>query len=438
MVRPALLAALLATACGPERAIRVALSPAAAGDAMCVWAYGDGERVFARTWPREEGPRPPAGSLTFVAGERVADEVVIGARVLRGGGVVAERRARVAFGDGLSQLELPLGRCREAAPPGPPRLAGRFDPPPDHLQAGDLDGDGRDELMAWAGGALHVLDLDPDLDPGAPGATSRLTVEGPTDLRARALADFDADCALEVVGAGAGEVRLVRDAAGAASLGPSLAPGAADVRAGAPLRVASLVLAGPDGLTVVPRGDAEPTRVAGAFTTVAVADLDGDGVDDVAASGPEGTRLFRGGSGALEERPEALPPRVADAAGPLRVADLDGDGARDLVVADGTAVRVAINRGDGLLEERSGEAPATLAAEVRALRAGDLDGDCRDEALALAADGSSAVLRLVGSRLEAVGEPPDAVDAAVGDFDGDGSGEAVWLRPSGEVVPWRP
>ncbi|HJL15803.1 MAG TPA: VCBS repeat-containing protein [Sandaracinaceae bacterium LLY-WYZ-13_1] len=416
--------------CGSERAATVELSPEVSGDALCVWAYGDGERVFARSYDREEGALP-AGSLTFVAGERVSEDVVVAARVLRGGAVVAEGAARIAFGDGLVSVDLPVARCQPADAPPVGGTRGVFAEPPARMEAADVDGDGLDELVAWTGGALHVL------TPAGPSATSRVAVTGPDGLRVSAAADFDRDCGLELVAVGDDQVRLVSAPEGDAALGEPAAAGARDAHPGAPTRAASLVLAGATGLTLVPRGGEATRTVDGSFEALGVGDLDGDGIDDVVASGAGGTRAFLGGD-ALTERPDALPPRVAAAAGPLRLADLDGDGALDLAVADGSGVRVAVNRGDGLLEERGGDAPPTLATAIGALRAGDVDGDCRDELVALAADGSARVLRLTGDGLADVpGEWPTARDAAVATV-AEGRRALVWLTPEGEVVEVAP
>src|SRR5690606_30680533 len=133
--------------CG-ERAALVEIDVRARGDALCVWAWGDGERVFAETYPAApEQDRPASGSLTFLAGARVADEARIGARVLRGGAIAGEGRARVRFDGPLVQARLEVARCAEhaAAPALALALLGAL-PAARGVEAADLDGDGADEL----------------------------------------------------------------------------------------------------------------------------------------------------------------------------------------------------------------------------------------------------------------------------------------------------
>ena len=125
--------------------------------------------------------------------------------------------------------------------------------------------------------------------------------------------------------------------------------------------------------------------------------------------------------------------------GPIALGDLDGDGALDLVAAEGTAVRIAINRGDGLLEDRTGDAPALPAAAVR-IAVGDLDGDCSDEIAILADDGSVTVLtRDARGALVALDRPTgEAVEIAILDPRGDGARELALVRAGGSVTLWRP
>lgn len=419
---------VLLAGCG-ERAALVDIAVEARGDSLCVWAWGDGERVFAETYAAEAGQeRPASGSLTFVAGPRVADEVRIGARVLRGGAITGEARARVPFGGGAVQARLRVRRCApsEGAPPIALSPIGALVAVGGAV-AGDLDGDGADELSVIDGGTLHVL---------AAGERAALPLEGATAILAAG--DLDADCALDLLVASAAGVHVLRGptaglgepiagVAGAIGLGAFTASGGPEV-----------ALAGAGGLAIVPlRGSA--TTIDGAFDAIATGDLDGDGFSDVVASGGGGTRYFLGGTSGLREVPAGLPPRVAGALGPVVLADLDGDDRLDLAVADGTALRFAVDRGDGLLEERGGASPITLSAPIARLRAGDVDGDCRDEVIAIGADGAALVARLREGRPEVLeGAGPASIDAAVGDFDGDGARELAWITTSGEVLAWRP
>ena len=82
---------------------------------------------------------------------------------------------------------------------------------------------------------------------------------------------------------------------------------------------------------------------------------------------------------------------------------------------------------------------ATLVAEHSALRHVIVDGDCADEIILIGADGSVAVASLRdGALVPYVESWPTSVDAAVGDFDGDGLRELALTTPEGEVWLWRP
>lgn len=421
------LLALLVASCG-ERAALVDFEVAARGDALCVWAWGDGERVFVESYDVEaDQDRPASGSLTFLAGSRVSDEVRIGARVLRGGAVAGEARGVVRFTDELVQTRLRVRRCapHDAAPSMSLSPIGSLPGEPG-VEVADLDGDGADELAVLAGGALHVL-RGRELTSTPVEASVVLAASG----------DTDGDCAVELVGVSEGEVRLL-GAAGAP--GEPIAAGARDASFGSftASEGPELALATASGLSIVAlRGST--TTEDGAFDSIAAADFDADGFDDVVASGAGGTRYFLGGASGLREVTNGLPPRVASAVGPIVTADLDGDDRLDLAVADGTALRFAIDRGDGLFEERGGASPIVLGAPIARLRSGDVDGDCRDEVIAIATEGSAIVARVRdGVPIVVDGSWPASIDAEVGDFDGDGARELAWITTSGEVQAWRP
>ncbi|RZO49282.1 MAG: VCBS repeat-containing protein [Sandaracinaceae bacterium] len=424
--------AVSAAACASERAARVELVPERSGDGMCVWAFGDGEQVFQQRYPTDRGALlPPSGSLTFVAGARVSEEVVIGARVLRGGAIVGERRARIPLADALTERTLRVARCAPFDPEGPLPLeaSGRIGAGDvARVVAGDADGDGRDELLGVAGdGSIHVF---------GHGAESRIVASVSPGARLATLADLDGDCTIDGVVVGDDETRTV-DAVAVAPTPSGALPPARDAVAGSPTGVAALARVDAEGLSIAPLGGGVARTVAGTFDRVRVEDFDGDGRDDVVASGAAGTRFFLGGDGALDERPDALPAAAASATGPMAALDADGDGAVDLVTSLGDEARLSVNRGDGLLELRGG--PLAIAVDIAIVATGDVDGDCADEIILIGADGSVAVASLRdGALVPYVESWPTSVDAAVGDFDGDGLRELALTTPEGEVWLWRP
>jgi hypothetical protein len=160
-----------------------------------------------------------------------------------------------------------------------------------------------------------------------------------------------------------------------------LAPGAvAALRLGAApadglalIQLAAAQLARSNELWIV-RGGPAPLRsetrtaVGVGATALAVADLDRDGLDDVAvASESEGrVRLFRGGAAGNAEPVQWDVPGAREALS----ADLDGDGARDLVLLGTRVWLVLASKSEPL-------APRELAASdgLRELAAVDVDRD---------------------------------------------------------------
>ncbi|HEY3221368.1 MAG TPA: FG-GAP-like repeat-containing protein [Gemmatimonadales bacterium] len=76
-------------------------------------------------------------------------------------------------------------------------------------------------------------------------------------------------------------------------------------------------------------------------------DYDNDGWLDLTVAGPHGASLFHNdGSGRLTDRSEVLPPAFQrDSIGPLIVADIDGDGDQDVILGDRSGVHVLRNDG---------------------------------------------------------------------------------------------
>ena len=199
--------------------------------------------------------------------------------------------------------------------------------------AGDLDGDGRAELVVTTEG--------PDgLAVFANGSSGPPVVFplGGTSPRGVALADVDGDGLLDAVtaNAGSGDLTVLCGLPGAAFGPPTLVP----VGAGAEV--------------------------------VAVGDVTGDGLLDLVAGSVSGAAFVAPGTGG-GRFDAAVPVAVGNAlVGDLALAHVDGDDALDLVALAGTTVHVLL--GDGL----GGFAPSASfpgGAGIRRLAVADVTGD---------------------------------------------------------------
>ena len=185
---------------------------------------------------------------------------------------------------------------------------------------------------------------------------------------------------------------------------------------------------------------------SGSFVDSAIADLDGDGVNDVvAARGDRGAvAVFRGtGSGNFAVTGDV----AVDGPGAPTLDDVDLDGDLDVLLLDGAgSILLLLNGGDGAFAMK---APVTAGETGNfAFSSGDLDGDGLPD---LAALDASRLLVLApaggagGFSLRsryAIGADAVAMAVAIGDSDGDGAREVVLGRTrtdaAGEYQVLRP
>jgi hypothetical protein len=247
------------------------------------------------------------------------------------------------------------------------------------IDAGDIDGDGRDEVFVGDGG--RILALSPE---GSPVWKS----EDVGSIEALRATDLVGDARLEVlVGTEGGWIR------GLSHDGPALFE-----------RVAK-----------------------GRVSAIAAADLTGDGESEVVV-GTEGGQIL-----VLSPDGETLFERVGTSSilG-VTVADLDGD-ERPEVVLGTFAGEILARTADG-----ASRILATTDASVRCLDTGDIDGDGRPELVAGTAAGRILCLDSGGSLRFETDTRGAVTTLAIGDTDGDGLPEIYAGTLAGQFLSLAP
>ena len=400
---------------------------------------------------RRPGPRPFALDAADADGDGHADILVAGpdgATVLFGDGrggfapsfVIGPLSSRCGATfvdldrDGL--LDVAVGAhdvlwvrlVRQSAPRAFEISGGaRMSSPPRQIYTGDFDGDGSADVLALAGGVVWIR------GDGAGGALSVTNIAGAGSDDVD-VGDFDGDGRTDFVGLSMGgyfsvfrgdasfglvysssqrvarETRLVRFA-----------------RLGGPVRldaaivgevVAELAGDGSGGFSQSRR-----YRLGFGAEVLGVADLTGDGIDEMVAIGPWGVGVVIANDSIAPLATSGIflvdPPEIA-------VGDFDEDGHADIATvsqASSTQRDVVLLRGDG----RGGATRSGIThldGRAKSLAAADVDADGHlDVAVASAAKSTVTIYRGTGGRLlptppVAVGPAPVSVRLA--DFDGDG------------------
>ncbi len=274
------------------------------------------------------------------------------------------------------------------------------------LASGDWNEDGTPDLaISIRGGVFFERDrLGVYLNDGTGGFAQRLSISmsfgSPT---AAATGDFDQDGHADFAVARAGDDRL-------------------HLYAGD----------GTGGFTLVASVDTVHLP-----TAVLVADLDGDGNDDVAVSGRK-LELFRGdGSAGLDS--VVVTDGNLGGEGNLAFLDADGDGDLDLAAAGspaGCSSRIDLHLGDGTLGFRSGRTFDLGRTHPSTLAIADFDGDARldvavsnhsDRVLQFAQGDGTGGLSLV----DELPLDPGVGMARSADLNGDSNADLILVAPGG-------
>ena len=335
----------------------------------------------------------------------------------------------------------PLGSVAQASPPPPSfspeieLLAGTF---PRSVALGDLNDDGAPDLVVANHGWLDVGpgvigSVSVSLGDGAGGFGARTDYELGAEVKAVALGDLDGDTFLDLIvtanGGGIGKLWvLLGDGAG--GFGPKAETVAANSM-------------GPGSL--------------------AVADLNGDTIPDVAVADSESVNvLFGSGTGGFAGDPEwpVLETPTGTLPNSVGAGHLNGDTFLDLVSTNWEgSVSVLLGNGDGTFVLGS---ELAVGSSPRSVAVGDLNGDGRSDMAVANFDGDSVSVLLgngdgtfLPSRDFATGTSPVSVvmahingdaraDLAVANFDGDsvsvlvGDGAGGFTVPVGVAAGWGP
>jgi hypothetical protein len=312
----------------------------------------------------------------------------------------------------------------------------KLDPRVDNLRLGDLDGDGVSDVIVANNARSRIelfLSRKSADDAAGPAATEanqvgsdrrlrRVSIPVNREIVSLQVAELTGDKLLDLVFAGnPADIQVL----------PNLGEG----RFGDPIRVTA--------------GEGIPSSSA-----LAAGDLDRDGKADLVLLGPDEITFARQRTGGGLDEPRRLP-HTASSPSLVLIADLDGDGSNDLIILDGTGdepVRVRSGSADGQLgpEER------LALDEPRAVSLANVDGKPGAEVLSIEAkSGRARVLTLEsddarivkGDQLAAGAAPRGRLRVyplprqnargrtlAVADLDGDRKQDVIVADPAGAQV----
>ena len=305
---------------------------------------------------------------------------------------------------------------------------------PSAIAVGDVNKDGKQDLVVANQGEQSVTELFGDGNGGFTGRTDLNVGVFPSDV---ALADLNGDGRLDIVVASASDRSLV--VLPSNSLGGFLLPIVTQVANGPSALVLGdvsldgrpdfvVACGGSDSVATVistPGGGfglTSYTRVGSRPSALALGDVNGDGVQDlaVANAGSNNVQVFIGAGGTFVS-PRTFP--VGTEPSGLALRDVNGDNKLDLLVTNAGSNKVSVLLGDGT-GGFTAVADVPTGTTPRDIVVADFNGDGKPD-LAVANQGSNDVSVLLGDGLGGFtgGTVPAGVGAhgiAAADVNGDG------------------
>jgi RHS repeat-associated protein len=218
-------------------------------------------------------------------------------------------------------------------------------------------------------------------------------------------------------------------------------------------RLQQVVVTGTDGVTALPTltigyapvQTTDTVKVTGTGTWilnsagVSIADVDGDGLDDLVRLAPEIHEFRRNLGGRYATTPRTITGGPAAGLDKVQLMDLDGDSRPELVVVESNSWRAYRLENRNWVSIGTWGGTANLPLRGTGLELADLDGDGRTDSIKANSDGLILRMSGDGTLLPEVQRPPiSAGNPAVrpgesnvrfGDVNGDGLADVAWLMP---------